>query len=38
MVLKSEEKNVLNFRPVTGTLANGGLLMAHPGEMQTQKY
>ena len=38
MVLKSKEKNIFNFRPVKGTLANGGLLMAHPGEMQIQKY
>lgn len=38
MVLKSEGKYVLNFRPVKSTLANGRLLTAHPGEMQTQKY
>lgn len=39
MVLKSKgKKNALNFRPVKGTLANGGLLMARPGEVHTQKY
>lgn len=39
MVLKEwKKKNALNFRPVKGILANGGLLNAHPGEMQTQKY
>lgn len=38
MVLKEWKKNALNFRPVKGILVNGGLLNAHPGEMQTQKY
>lgn len=38
MVLKNKGKNTLNFRPVKGTPANGGLLTVHPGEMQTQKY
>lgn len=38
MVLKERKKNALNFRPVKGRLVNGGLLNAHPGEMQTQKY
>ena len=36
--VKEWKKNALNFRPVKGILANGGLLNAHPGEMQTQKY
>lgn len=36
--VKGEGKYALHFRPIKGTLANGGLLTDHPGEMQTQKY